>query len=1229
MSGPLPLRLWCMATMAPALTAEAATQARVKLSPSSPNGDTSSIVNGRDHIANPGDTDLLTRRSPVDQTANKPQITLASHIHKNLDTRTLNLAHQSRIIKLALGTNRNNNHHNHYLSSGLSEGKVSTNGDIAMENGDKMTHSKIIKTISVTAANGKNGLQRATNGNTKTITSVTLQNSKVPKSTNLNSDSNTQNANNVNNNAAQSSADDGSDQSVTNVAGSSRESQATTNNTGSSRPENNNDSSHRQQHLEKRATRLLKRLRRLQAQQAVTHTRQQMMGFVTTQHRNLQSIANSNRLPDPNLLPTTDLKTELLQSEDVKNLSTASLVNLVRRLQASQITLRQRLSSNNTDSRSVLTLDEELCDDIDRTAGNLSMNLRHAESAIDSDATESSSGGESCDEMDWEECEPTKHQLPLHRRGEWKWAAERSSIASRWTWLQAQVSDLEYRIRQQNDIYRQIRAAKGQVVLGETPQPEDLMVRYRPSRTGGKKLSPIEAKIADIEKRNEMSPCNLSTLLNNIDKQSSKLTQSLGNCYSPIQASPLAATTAATATSSTAAAGAAPSVSSSVSSGKHSPAKPNGVLSPCGAQPASSSETETDSSGKKVKAGDSSTPQGLATHSPVGSPNLDATCQAARCRPVKSYRKRKLLRTFGVHHLNRKAARLSTVTCHCYPPTTSCSLCGGRYNNVQSIDQYTMPVPERVALLDHSYHAVLSFSHDTPLTAHFDTLLKSGDWQSKPSNRTLKAVPTEKRKLKLTKETGGRHGKRLSKSATAALLHSNLRHKFVDNKKLSRGRSGSLPSTPRSKLEDGRLCRTEIKRRKAASLAIALKKQRALSLPNRFKTLTPSPTPLDTSSSISQSCPSSTLKEMKDALRKRRGESAFDINNIVIPYSMAASTRVEKLKYKEILTPSWRDLTQENKEEDEGKTSDEPPQLPETSTAKESNDESTQGKMEQTEEAEKTSFSIGGEEEEIEDLSDDTFAVRHMKCEVAEKKRFLSFVPTNKRTGSSLNRSLSRPDSMTSLHRTESGTTTPDPISPETSMNDSLFGSMNISSPAVAPATPSPLTLSGTSVGGSTEKEYRPASFSGKLLGEDGGIVPRRSGSFSRKERLSALSTGSDCQDRSATASPVEEGPVVMPWQLRQFPLSESEYDSMIAEHEAVKLEKHVSSTSGLALRARNVSLDGAPGEDLVDPMLADTSSPMETSPVGSVIGDDPTDPEWTVAPKLQKPGIVLKLSKR
>ena len=61
----------------------------------------------------------------------------------------------------------------------------------------------------------------------------------------------------------------------------------------------------------------------------------------------------------------------------------------------------------------------------------------------------------------------------------------------------------------------------------------------------------------------------------------------------------------------------------------------------------------------------------------------------------------------------------------------------------------------------------------------------------------------------------------------------------------------------------------------------------------------------DDDSQLSQSCPGgSQLRDMKaEMMRRRRGESAYDINNIVIPYSMAASTRVEKLQYKEILTP--------------------------------------------------------------------------------------------------------------------------------------------------------------------------------------------------------------------------------------------------------------------------------------------------------------------------------------
>jgi len=47
-------------------------------------------------------------------------------------------------------------------------------------------------------------------------------------------------------------------------------------------------------------------------------------------------------------------------------------------------------------------------------------------------------------------------------------------------------------------------------------------------------------------------------------------------------------------------------------------------------------------------------------------------------------------------------------------------------------------------------------------------------------------------------------------------------------------------------------------------------------------------------------------KENKIAtLQKLRRENTYDIDNIVIPYHIAAATRVEKLQYKEIDTPRY------------------------------------------------------------------------------------------------------------------------------------------------------------------------------------------------------------------------------------------------------------------------------------------------------------------------------------
>lgn len=42
---------------------------------------------------------------------------------------------------------------------------------------------------------------------------------------------------------------------------------------------------------------------------------------------------------------------------------------------------------------------------------------------------------------------------------------ERAALASRWTWLQGKMADLEYKIRQTNEMRRQLRQAKGVIRL--------------------------------------------------------------------------------------------------------------------------------------------------------------------------------------------------------------------------------------------------------------------------------------------------------------------------------------------------------------------------------------------------------------------------------------------------------------------------------------------------------------------------------------------------------------------------------------------------------------------------------------------------------------------------------------------------------------------------------------------------------------------------------------------
>lgn len=59
--------------------------------------------------------------------------------------------------------------------------------------------------------------------------------------------------------------------------------------------------------------------------------------------------------------------------------------------------------------------------------------------------------------------------------------------------------------------------------------------------------------------------------------------------------------------------------------------------------------------------------------------------------------------------MNRKAARLSTVNCECFPPYPPCGMCGGRVNSVQTIpDICAQTKSERASVLDHGYLSNLS-----------------------------------------------------------------------------------------------------------------------------------------------------------------------------------------------------------------------------------------------------------------------------------------------------------------------------------------------------------------------------------------------------------------------------------------------------------------------------------------------------------------------------------------
>lgn len=469
--------------------------------------------------------------------------------------------------------------------------------------------------------------------------------------------------------------------------------------------------------------------------------------------------------------------------------------------------------------------------------------LSHVEEGLDSDATDSSSD----DELD----EYTiRKNVAVNSSTEWKWLVDRAQVGSRWTWLQAQISELEYKIQQLTDIHRQIRASKGIVILEECQLPKDILKKQIQFSNQAVSLNtsvnsqvPQRSEEPLPEHDFEMSPSSPTLLLRNIEKQSAQLTEIINSLIAPLNLSP----------------------TSSPLSSKSCSHKclANGI-----SRSASENLDELSSSSSWLL-NQKHSKKRRKDRTRLKSPSLAIMSTAARTRPLQSFHKRKLYRLSPTFYwtpetLPSKEAFLNTTQM----PYMGSPLSWDNWE--QSSKSHLLR--EHVSKLDSSFHPVLSLPSEIPLHLHFETLFKKTDMKGELAE-----------------------------------------NKFVGDCIIS-----PPPAGERTRFEEFAFQRSE---------------------PGSHCTFTAVSNANVTSRTQSSSA-------QNTARRRLRSESSYDIDNIVIPMSLVAPAKLEKLQYKEILTPRWRMVVLQPLDE----------------------------------------YNLN--KEEIEDLSDEVFSLRHRKYEEREQARW-------------------------------------------------------------------------------------------------------------------------------------------------------------------------------------------------------------------------------------------------
>ncbi|XP_005397006.1 PREDICTED: KAT8 regulatory NSL complex subunit 1-like protein [Chinchilla lanigera] len=613
----------------------------------------------------------------------------------------------------------------------------------------------------------------------------------------------------------------------------------------------------KQKILLSQARRTQKHLQMLLAKHVVEHYGQQMKFSMKHQLPQVKSFHEPTRVLDNSLPTRTEIKPE---------------VNI--------LTAENKLWDDTQNGFTRCTAAE-----IQRFALSATGLLSHVEEGLDSDATDSSSD----DDLD----EYTvRKNVSVNRSTEWKWLVDRARVGSRWTWLQAQISELEYKIQQLTDVHRQIRASKGIVILEESKLPKDILKKQIQFAEQAASLNttenlqvPQRSQEPLPEQDFEMSPSSPTLLLRNIEKQSAQLTEIINSLIAPLNLSPTS-----------------------------SPLSSKSCSHKCftnGISRSSSENLEEFSSSSSWLLNQKHSKKRRKDRIRLKSPSLTIMSTAARTRPLQSFQKRKLYRLSPTFYWapqilhSKETSFLNPTEMPCLRSAPTGMNC--KHNSKSQI------LREHVSELDSSFHSVLSLPSDVPLHFHLETLFKNNEIRG-------------------------------DLSANRIVGNCILSPSTVHSTSLNQWRNGYSA-----------MCKPQVRSESSVQLLQGRKKRHlsetAVGERDRFEefafqhTEPGSHCNFTAVSNFNVISRTQNSSSQSTARRRLRSESSYDIDNIVIPMSLVAPAKLEKLQYKEILTPSWRMAVLQPLDE----------------------------------------CNLG---EEVEDLSDEAFSLRHKKYEEREQARW-------------------------------------------------------------------------------------------------------------------------------------------------------------------------------------------------------------------------------------------------